>query len=46
MSDDIRNMLERGWRAEWGYRIAGHAERQHRHPDIAYRAFWIDAGCT
>ncbi len=28
---------------EWGYRIAGHAERQHRHPDIAYRAFWIDA---
>lgn len=28
---------------EWGYRIVGHAERQHRHPDIAYRAFWIDA---
>ena len=28
---------------EWGYRIAGHAERQHRHPVITYRAFWIDA---
>ncbi len=28
---------------DWGYRIAGRADRQHRHPDIAYRAFWIDA---
>ena len=28
---------------EWGYTIVGQAERQHRHPDIAYRAFWIDA---
>jgi len=28
---------------EWGYPIVGQAERQHRHPDIAYRAFWIDA---
>lgn len=27
----------------WGYRIAGRADRQHRHPDVAYRAFWIDA---
>ncbi len=29
--------------AEWGSRIAGQADRQHRHPDIVYRAFWIDA---
>jgi hypothetical protein len=29
--------------AGWGYRIAGRADRQHRHPDIAYRVFWIDA---
>jgi ubiquinone/menaquinone biosynthesis C-methylase UbiE len=28
---------------EWGYRVVGRAERQHRHPDIAYRVFWIDA---
>jgi|SRR5262245_2439982 len=28
---------------EWGYTIVGQAERQHRHPDIAYRAFWIGA---
>jgi hypothetical protein len=28
---------------EWGYTIVGQADRQHRHPDIAYRAFWIDA---
>ena len=27
----------------WGYKIAGHAERQHKHPEIAYRSFWIDA---
>jgi SAM-dependent methyltransferase len=29
--------------AGWGHRIAGRADRQHRHPDIAYRVFWIDA---
>ncbi|HEV2667804.1 MAG TPA: class I SAM-dependent methyltransferase, partial [Blastocatellia bacterium] len=28
---------------EWGYTIVGQAERHHMHPDIAYRAFWIDA---
>ncbi len=28
--------------AGWGRRIAGQVDRQHRHPDIAYRVFWID----
>ncbi len=27
----------------WGYEIAGRSERQHPHPRLAYRAFWIDA---
>jgi protein-L-isoaspartate O-methyltransferase len=26
----------------WGCRIAGRTERPHRHPRLAYRAFWID----
>jgi SAM-dependent methyltransferase len=28
----------------WGYRVAGRTSRPHRHPALAYRAFWIDAG--
>lgn len=28
--------------AGWGHTIAGRAERPHRHPEVAYRAFWID----
>jgi SAM-dependent methyltransferase len=27
----------------WGFAIAGRAEREHPHPRLAYRAFWIDA---
>ena len=27
----------------WGFTIAGRAERDHAHPRLAYRAFWIDA---
>ncbi|MEP6689742.1 MAG: class I SAM-dependent methyltransferase [Gemmatimonadaceae bacterium] len=27
----------------WGYRIAGRAERPHRHPDVMRPAFWVDA---
>lgn len=34
--------LERQVQA-WGYRIAGRTSRPHRHPAIAYKAFWIDA---
>ncbi len=30
--------------ANWGFAIAGRSERQHPHPRLAYRAFWIDAG--
>lgn len=26
----------------WGFRIAGRSEREHPHPRLAYRAFWID----
>jgi hypothetical protein len=29
--------------ASWGFRIAGRAEREHPHPRLAYRAFWLDA---
>lgn len=29
--------------AGWGFAIAGRAERPHPHPELAYRAFWIDA---
>lgn len=29
--------------AGWGFEIAGRSERQHQHPRLAYRAFWIDA---
>jgi hypothetical protein len=28
--------------ASWGFRIAGRAEREHPHPRLAYRAFWLD----
>jgi hypothetical protein len=28
--------------ALWGFAIAGRAEREHPHPRVAYRAFWID----
>ena len=31
--------------ASWGFEIAGRSERPHPHPELAYRAFWIDAGC-
>jgi SAM-dependent methyltransferase len=29
--------------AGWGYAVAGRTERDHPHPRLAYRAFWIDA---
>ena len=29
--------------AGWGFAIAGRVEREHPHPQLAYRAFWIDA---
>ena len=29
--------------ASWGYRVAGRVEREHTHPLLAYRAFWIDS---
>jgi SAM-dependent methyltransferase len=29
--------------ASWGFMIAGRSERPHPHPQLAYRAFWIDA---
>jgi hypothetical protein len=28
--------------ASWGFEIAGRSERPHPHPQLAYRAFWID----
>jgi hypothetical protein len=28
--------------ASWGFTIAGRSERAHPHPQLAYRAFWID----
>jgi len=27
----------------WGYPVAGRTSRQHRHPALSYKAFWIDA---
>jgi trans-aconitate methyltransferase len=29
--------------AHWGFDIAGRTERPHPNPQLAYRAFWIDA---
>jgi SAM-dependent methyltransferase len=29
--------------AGWGFAIAGRSERPHPHPQLAYRAFWVDA---
>jgi hypothetical protein len=29
--------------AGWGFPVAGRAERPHPHPQLAYRAFWVDA---
>jgi hypothetical protein len=29
--------------ASWGFAIAGRNERPHPHPQLAYRAFWIDS---
>ena len=29
--------------AEWGFAIAGRAERLHAHPQLAYKAFWIES---
>ena len=28
---------------EYGYYVAGRTSRPHRHPALAYKAFWIDA---
>jgi SAM-dependent methyltransferase len=28
---------------EWGFVVAGRADRPHSHPRLAYRAFWIDS---
>lgn len=39
------NALERQL-GSWGYQIAGRATRPHRHPALAYKAFWIDVGET
>jgi 2-polyprenyl-3-methyl-5-hydroxy-6-metoxy-1,4-benzoquinol methylase len=30
--------------ASWGYDIAGRIDREHPHPELAYRAFWIESG--
>lgn len=27
----------------WGYAVAGHAARPHRHPSLAYKTFWLDS---
>ena len=32
--------------AGWGFAISGRAERPHPHPQLAYRAFWIDAAAS
>jgi hypothetical protein len=29
--------------AGWGFEIAGRSEREHPHPRLAYKAFWVDA---
>ena len=29
--------------ASWGFRRAGRRARRHRHPAVAYTAFWVDA---
>jgi hypothetical protein len=29
--------------ATWGFRVAGRTEREHPHPRLAYRAFWLEA---
>jgi len=29
--------------ASWGYEIAGRSVRDHPHPQLVYKAFWIDA---
>ena len=29
----------------WGFEIAGRSEREHPHPRLAYKAFWVDADC-
>jgi SAM-dependent methyltransferase len=29
--------------AGWGFEISGRREREHTHPRLAYKAFWIDA---
>ena len=29
--------------AAWGFEISGRSERDHPHPRLAYRAFWLDA---
>jgi hypothetical protein len=29
--------------ASWGFAIAGRSEREHLHPRLSYRAFWINA---
>ena len=31
-----------GIAAGWGFAISGRAERPHTHPQLAYKAFWID----
>ncbi|MBA3782304.1 MAG: class I SAM-dependent methyltransferase [Nocardioides sp.] len=27
--------------ATWGFEVAGSTSREHRHPDLAYKAFWV-----
>ena len=29
--------------AGWGFEITGRSEREHPHPRLAYKAFWVDA---
>jgi SAM-dependent methyltransferase len=29
--------------ASWGFPVAGRTARPHRHPSVAYKAFWVDA---
>jgi SAM-dependent methyltransferase len=43
---------ERGLRTQeelvesWGFEVAGRSEREHPHPRLAYKAFWIDSNSS
>jgi len=29
--------------SSWGFAVSGRSEREHPHPRLAYRAFWINS---